>query len=152
MLDNHLSKKVRLKVVHNLALLSFSHHLDNFDITLISAPFSSRNRWLSALSCSRLWNKKNFIVLSFINTIILIRKLGKLYEIFRDLTHNNNNVSEEKSCLTVNSYFWTKIQFILKCLSFDLRALRITSKQKLCIFEKLLALDFSKLGGTVIKT
>lgn len=44
MLDNHLSKKVHLKVVHNLALLAAGHHLDNFDITLISAPFSSRNR------------------------------------------------------------------------------------------------------------
>ena len=93
MLDNYLSKKCSLKInrttvrhVGSWRLNSkhttedWMYHFDNFEITLINAPFSSRSRWLSALSCSRLWNRKQFLDLSWKYFFILITKLWKAFE------------------------------------------------------------------------
>ena len=47
-----------LQIFNNVGRMLLFDHLDNFEITLIRAPFSSRRRWLSFFKCSSCYKNK----------------------------------------------------------------------------------------------
>ena len=128
-----------LQIFNNVGRMLLFDHLDNFEITLIRAPFSSRRRWLSFFKCSSCYkNKKkcHYInALAFRNYPLKLAVKRQCYAVReksrQDLNNGHPNDRQIRIADNIQVYAFLEPRFDHQCFV----NLHLNSGQKCLLFR-----------------